>query len=101
MNREDLLLLPEEFNKLHDDFFGKGSGSCPEIDDTDLCYRVVRAQLSKVLKWLEEPCVHTAWNTVFDAKLHHKDDAGLPCYLHRKDCPKCWQRAIAIVPEKE
>ena len=56
-------------------------------------------RLDKVLKWLDEPCVHTAWNTAFDSKLHYKDGAGLPCYLHRKDCPKCWQRALA--PEQK
>ena len=52
-------------------------------------------QRNKILEWLNEPCVLTAWNTEFDAKLHYKNDAGLPCYLHRKDCPKCWQRALA------
>ena len=52
---EDGLLSKEDFRKLHDDFFGKGSGSCCEIDDTDLCYHVAKAQ--KALddkRWIDE-----------------------------------------------
>lgn len=44
---EKTLLTKEEFFKLHEDFFGEGSGSCSEIDDTDLCYRVAKAQAEK------------------------------------------------------
>ena len=41
------LLTDEDFFKLHEDFFGEGSGACCEIDDTDLCYRVAEAQDAK------------------------------------------------------
>ena len=51
---EDVLLTDEEFFKLHEEFFGEGSGSCCEIDDTDLCYRVAKAQVQKMIEqgWL-------------------------------------------------
>ena len=38
------LLTKKEFQKLHEDFFGEGSGDYSEIDDTDLCYQVAKAQ---------------------------------------------------------
>ncbi len=41
-------LTKEEFFKLHEDFFGEGSGTCCEIDDTDLCFKVEQAILSKL-----------------------------------------------------
>lgn len=48
------LISKEVFFKLHEDFFGEGSGSCSEIDDTDLCYHVAQAQLAADQKVLRE-----------------------------------------------
>ena len=50
MDKYDLLLNDEEFFNLHEEFFGEGSGECCEIDDTDLCFKVAKAQLKKVVK---------------------------------------------------
>jgi len=45
---KEAMLNKEEFFRLHEDFFGKGSGSCCEIDDSDLCFRVAKSQLLKL-----------------------------------------------------
>ncbi len=44
------VLTKEEFFALHEEFFGKGSGTCCEVDDSDLCYRVAKAQIAKIEK---------------------------------------------------
>lgn len=50
---ESRLLTDEDFHKLHEDFFGEGSGGYCEIDDTDLCYRVAKAQEAKTASILK------------------------------------------------
>lgn len=46
MNKE-WRLTEENILRLHEEYFGKGSGGS-EIDDTDLCFKVADAQLAKV-----------------------------------------------------
>ena len=59
---EPSLLTQIEFRKLHEDFFGKGSCDCSEIDDTDLCYRVAEAQRQKDIKFYNPAPPHpTKW----------------------------------------
>jgi len=70
-----ILLTNEEFFKLHEDFFGEGSGSCCEVDDSDLCYRVAKAQLKKVWEWGNEICTE-----------HTTDPLQL-----RRLCSACWK----------
>ena len=84
----ELLLTPEERLKLFEAYY-----SCKAVDITKVTYDefLCQAQLDKVLEWLNEPCtehdrgnyLNMKWRSVF-AK-------------HRKDCSKCWQRAL--VPE--
>jgi hypothetical protein len=57
MDKEKLRLTDEEFFKLHEDFFGEGSGSCCEVDDTDLCYRVANAQLDKAIPLIQQELI--------------------------------------------
>ena len=45
-------LTTEEHIRLHEDFFGEGSGGC-EIDDSDLCIAVAKAAQRKLVEWLE------------------------------------------------
>jgi len=53
---EGRLLTDEEFHKLHEDFFGRGSGCCSEIDDTDLSFRVAKAQDAKTALICNQEC---------------------------------------------
>ena len=50
---EERLLTKEEFFELHEQFFGKGSCSCSEIDDTDLCFLVAKKQDAKTASLIE------------------------------------------------
>ncbi len=56
------LLTPEEHLKLHEDFFGEGSGGA-EIDDTDLCLKVATAQDASTLKTVAE-WLRSRWTPV-------------------------------------
>lgn len=74
-----ILLTGGEFHNLHEEFFGEGSGSCCEIDDTDLCFRVAKAQLGKVVEWGNEEC------------LEYSNDF---ISIKRRECSHCWQTLL-------
>lgn len=77
MDYSDYLLTDEEFFKLHEDFFGKGSGTCCEIDDTDLCYRVAKAQLEKAYPLIRQDVLRD-----FSIWLNKQvEDAPLSCRI--------------------
>lgn len=80
-----LLLNKEEFAKLHDDFFGEGSSDCSEIDDTDLCYKVAKAQLKKVVEWGDESCPHILTQIMDGSE------------TKKRNCDACWQALLKEV----
>ena len=68
----ELLLTPEERNKVR----GKRTYLSRDSFEDEL----LQAQLNKLLKWLDELCPE------------HSREYIIP---HRRECPDCWQRALA------
>ena len=53
---ESRLLTDEQFHKLKEDFFGEGSCDCSEIDDTDLCLKIAKAQRDLTASTVRQEC---------------------------------------------
>ena len=94
----ELLLTPEEITVAFNELMKEKRSKALPLDGKDYFRYGTKAQLNKVLKWMDEPCIEHKIDTgiIIRPYYEHPDTHNL-YYSYHKDCPECWQRAL--VPE--